>query len=285
MNAAAPYRSLRPTSRWAIRALVVTIALDVVIAVHNVVDARMLTREIEAPGTVTSDRLALSDSIVMTLASLQIALLIITAVAFLLWFRRAAANLPALGAVPRYSPGWTVGMWFVPFVNWVLPKRAANDAWRAGTNEEPPLRLNLWWFAWVVALILGRVVNNSAEDAETLADHRALAEVEIAAVAVDAAAAVLAILVIRAINRRQEQRYELGPIPSAPDRPELRSIPDSPPEVREDDEFVVPPAWGRPAETAGARFTRTDDEDAEELAPERPRFTRDDDRAPSPSGD
>lgn len=284
MSAAAPYRSLKPTSRWAIRALVVTIALDVVIAVHNVIDARMLTREIDAPGTVTADRLALSDSIIMTLASLQLALLIVTAIAFLFWFRRAAANLPALGALPRYSPAWSVGMWFVLFVNWVLPKRAANDAWRAGTDDEPPLRLNLWWLAWIVALIMNRVVQNAANDAETLADHRALAEVEIAAVAVDAAAAVLAILVIRAVNRRQEERHALGPVPATPpDRPDLRSIPDSPPEVRGDDEFVVPPAWGRAPEGVESRFGRSDDAAAAER--DEPRFTRDDDRASAPSGD
>lgn len=259
MSTDAPYRSLTPTSRWAIRALVVTIAVNVAIAVHDVADIRMLDREIAAPGSVSDDRLALSDSIVLTLTGLEWAFWIISVVAFLLWFRRAAANLPALGDVPRYSPAWSVGMWFVPFVNWVLPKRAANDAWRAGTNEEPPRVLNLWWAAWIVNLLVSRALWRESQDAESMRDFRAVDELEIAAVTINAVAAVLAIMVIRAVNRRQEERHALGPIPVAPARPELRAGPASPPQVRDDDEFSVPPAWGRAPESAEPRFTRDDD--------------------------
>jgi hypothetical protein len=53
-------------------------------------------------------------------------------------FRRAYRNLPALGAEsPRFSSGWAVGAWFVPFLNLVRPKQIMDDIWRASDPALP----------------------------------------------------------------------------------------------------------------------------------------------------
>ncbi|MEU5254887.1 DUF4328 domain-containing protein [Streptomyces longwoodensis] len=54
---------------------------------------------------------------------------------------------------------WTVGAWFVPGVNFVVPRRFVLDIGRASSlawreNRDTAL-VNLWWAAWVAhALVL-----------------------------------------------------------------------------------------------------------------------------------
>ncbi|HMA36213.1 MAG TPA: DUF4328 domain-containing protein [Chloroflexia bacterium] len=57
-------------------------------------------------------------------------------VLFLIWIYRAHRNLPALGAAClKYSPGWAVGGFFVPFVSLVLPFRVMAEIWKASQPE------------------------------------------------------------------------------------------------------------------------------------------------------
>src|SRR5690348_9369335 len=50
------------------------------------------------------------------------------AVALMLWLSRAYSNLdPVEPGHRRYGPGWEVGSWFIPFLNWYRPPRTLND--------------------------------------------------------------------------------------------------------------------------------------------------------------
>lgn len=63
---------------------------------------------------------------------------LITAVVFVVWFRRMYRNLPSLGARElRWSPGWAVGAWFVPFLNLWRPVQIACDISRASDPTAP----------------------------------------------------------------------------------------------------------------------------------------------------
>ena len=58
--------------------------------------------------------------------------LIVAAFAFLIaWTSRLYRNLRPLGVRRlRFTEGWAIGGWFVPFVNLVRPKQILNDIWR-----------------------------------------------------------------------------------------------------------------------------------------------------------
>jgi len=54
----------------------------------------------------------------------EIVLLIGAAVTFLVWFHRVDKNLSALGGRDlKYTPGWAMGGFFVPFLNLVRPSQ------------------------------------------------------------------------------------------------------------------------------------------------------------------
>jgi hypothetical protein len=96
--------------------------------------------------------------------SLSFLLSIATIVMWLIWQHRAQSNLFAR-RVPglRYTPGWCVGWWFVPFANVVVPYlcvrelfgRAGVPAHEGGARRDA--RVGGWWAAYLGSTVLGLI--------------------------------------------------------------------------------------------------------------------------------
>jgi hypothetical protein len=128
----------------------------------------------------------------------------VTAAVFLGWFHRSYRNLAALGAQGRQlSPAWAVGWWFVPIACLWKPHGATQEMWRAGDPAavRPSNLIRLWWAAWLVSLVLFNVAAFSGVDTGIVSWQGALS----AQAAV--LAAVLAILVVRSVSARQDERW------------------------------------------------------------------------------
>ncbi len=152
----------------------------------------------------------------------QIALFLVTATAFLMWLHRVRRNLPALGAEGlRFTPGWAVGWWFVPIMNLFRPFQIMSETWRASDpgavgGDWPSARrtpLIGWWWA---LLLVGGGFGNFANFVATVAflDRPGVSDLLIAksaGVAVSdgliLVATILAALIVRDINRRQEEKH------------------------------------------------------------------------------
>lgn len=90
-------------------------------------------------------------------------LMTLAIVLFLVWLarsRRKAQNLSPEALLP--SRGWTMGAWFIPVVNFFVPRRFVLDIARASSASWEPRRdtrlVNLWWAAWImhaVVLVVG----------------------------------------------------------------------------------------------------------------------------------
>jgi hypothetical protein len=117
--------------------------------------------------------------------------------------RRLYRNLPALSNYPRrFTDGWAVGAWFVPFLNFVRPKQIVDDIWRATSPDQPewwpPTRppvsnlLHVWWGALIVTGIAGR----AAAGADPATDVASSRQVVQTALIVDVAAIVAAALTL-----------------------------------------------------------------------------------------
>ena len=80
------------------------------------------------------------------------------------WIYVAACNVRALGA--RHldsSPGWSVGWYAVPIMNWFRPFQAMSEIYRAShrptewrSQPTPPI-LGSWWAAWILSGLFGNV--------------------------------------------------------------------------------------------------------------------------------
>lgn len=131
---------LASRAAWATRLLVASFVLE------GAVDALEIT-EPELGGRLW----ALTGSVALVGFAVQVA----TAVAFCRWFYRAYANLPALGErTPRFTPGWAIGYFFIPFLNLFRPYQAAKEIWAASTRSPHGL-LVAWWALWLLANFAG----------------------------------------------------------------------------------------------------------------------------------
>jgi hypothetical protein len=146
---------------------------------------------------------------------LQLLLYLTTAIFLMTFLYRAHENLPALGTPKnrlQYSSGWMVGSFFVPFVSLVVPYRAVKELWQyslpvpelypavSDYASEPPAHFAFWWFFWILAHILNNVVFRIEANADL-----PLPWLNAVVSALEIAASVCLILVVRSIDKRQEE--------------------------------------------------------------------------------
>jgi Domain of unknown function (DUF4328) len=198
-------------------ALVVCAVLDVV-AVASDVSYRNLIQNALAGATISLQQADSADHRQAVIGWWQVGVLLATAVLYVVWFRRAYVNVGRLGVHGlRYGPRWAVSAWFVPFLNFVRPKVIANDIWRGsdpklapeatvGLGTPVPWYLNVWWAAFLIAGIAGRIAFSSARHASTLSGLDTATTALLVSDALDLVAAIAAVAVVVDIFRRQQSR-------------------------------------------------------------------------------
>jgi hypothetical protein len=103
-------------------------------------------------------------------------LFIVTFILLLIWLNLAYKSGQSRGAIDRkWGSGWTVGAWFIPFANLVIPKLVVNEVDRMSRTElsEPIgaawkgmprlVTSDLWW-ALYLAGILATTIADSGVD-------------------------------------------------------------------------------------------------------------------------
>ena len=74
-------------------------------------------------------------------------------ISFLMWLYRASKNLASLGVDQWFSPGWSVGWWFVPIACLWQPFRVVSEIWTKSHPEDNsrPAMLWVWWITWLAS--------------------------------------------------------------------------------------------------------------------------------------
>jgi len=213
-------------------ALVAVIVSDILAIGSDLLEIRLMSRLVDGDDVSLSS--LDSDDLRQGVAALVVfAVFVASTVLFLRWFHRAYSNLPALRSQPRFKRGWAIGGWFVPIMWFWRPKQIANDIWRGSdpspralefTRTEVGSLLGLWWAAWIIGgfvytrSTLAYLNTPAASDAGISAlvgdvqdarDIRYAAILDVVASGIDIAAAVLAILVVRALTSRELGRARL----------------------------------------------------------------------------
>ncbi len=71
-------------------------------------------------------------------SSLFVVVQLVIVVLFIVWMFRAAKNNEALGrSNARFGPGWSIGSWFIPIANLVIPVLIVQDLWRGAMPRVP----------------------------------------------------------------------------------------------------------------------------------------------------
>lgn len=211
------FKSSRVLSRWVIGLLAAVGVSSLIIGLADVTGNLMVPGF--AAGEFEIEGLGLAIVGVMGLAALVLLpSLLACVITYCVWMYRSSANARALGATGlQYTPGWSVGYWFIPFLNLVRPYQAIKEIYQASVGDQVsfdgteswksnvvPGFFGAWWFCWVVSNILQRIESRADRFPNGLGP--ATIPIGIASTVLGRAAAVLAILVVREITNAQEKR-------------------------------------------------------------------------------
>lgn len=123
------------------------------------------------------------------------------------WIYRTNANAQSFGSGLSITPGWSVGWFFVPFANLVMPFQGVKEVWQesheaAGWLEalESPL-LGWWWGLWIAMNIVSNIAG-FAGPYQPGATQGALM-LEAVAAALSVAGGLVLILLIRRLDATQ----------------------------------------------------------------------------------
>lgn len=197
--------------------LSLTIALDLAIIASYCMQIRLL--QATRLGQVSQEQFESNDDRQQLLAVASVILMVAGTVCFVMWFHRVYRNLPALGAAGlRYTPAWAVAYWFIPILNLGRPCQVACEIWRASDPEVEetwgtawqrarltPL-VGLWWATWLIANFAVYLASRLPTD--TIDQLTSTSWCMIAATVPSLLSVSLAIWLVTAIDRRQEEKYE-----------------------------------------------------------------------------
>ena len=144
---------------------------------------------------------------------LQITLFLVTLIVFGRWIFVSARNAGALGVTGlRFSPGWSVGWYFVPLLNLWKPYQAMREIYKGSSDPsdwastKTPGILPLWWAAWLASGFVGRVAwFHSKIGAEELPDLIQTSAWTFASDAIDIPLYIVALVLVTRISTLQER--------------------------------------------------------------------------------
>ena len=229
-----------------IAAFVLTIAVAIWSLVVDLGRASYVSSVLNGAVRITDSAAAHQDDRVRGAAVATLLTLVVTGAVFITWFailvRRLHAGRPGMF---RHRPGWAIGGWFVPFLNFVRPKQMLDDAWRAAADGAKPVPgvFHAWWGLYLtanlVSIVGGRIAGSNPNDAHALMDGDRISG---AGDALWAIAAVLGIVVVAMLDVAARRA---GPAPEPAASPQL-SWPQPAPGAAAAMVFNPPPGWPAP---------------------------------------
>lgn len=160
-------------------------------------------------GQLTIARAEEFDRSGLILAILYGASLLLSLIALLAWLSRSVDNVPSLGGgTPIATPRWSIGWWFIPLANLVRPYRIIRDVHdRMATDDRRGGGWVIlgWWLFWIVSNFIGSMLLQR-DTPDTLDGLRTWFSVGAIIEALDIPAVVLAIVIVRRIQARADDR-------------------------------------------------------------------------------
>ncbi len=190
--------------------LIMNILFDVISIVSNEMQIDLLKRA-HAQAAVTIQEAEANDARQQTIGVVQTVLYIVTAIVFLIWLNRSYKVLIELGTPStRFSPGWAVGYWFIPFINLWRPYQIVKELWcrSAEFHVSPikaPIAIGVWWVAWIALNVSGRAVLSATLRAESIEEHMEATNLSTYSACLSIGAGALALWITNSINQLQKR--------------------------------------------------------------------------------
>jgi hypothetical protein len=211
-----PYRSLRGLTTALTWLLVVAAVSCLGAAVAHLVRASRISDFADAPSFRTLGRLDDADDAVGGTRGWLLAVSVAVFVLLVIYLFKAAKNTERWQAArARWTPGWAIGGWFIPFANLVIPVLVVLDIWRRSPEDgrEPGIAVVIWW--WVLYLVGFTAMWVGRDEPDDLDTFRTLDDVAAAGAVLAIASAILLVVVVRRLAARQQALAAAAPTAAA----------------------------------------------------------------------
>lgn len=184
----------------------VTFGMEIISALSNLAEMALLD------GNFTEAEASANDARQVFVGSLYLIVFIVTAVPFLMWIYRANLNCRGFGAQGmKFTPGWSVGYYFIPIINLYRPLQAMKEIGQVSQNptnwqsEKISPLFGWWWALWLVAWILGHMVWRLTMNARSIEDFQTVSGLSVLGNLNGIALCLVAITMIKSIAAKQDK--------------------------------------------------------------------------------
>lgn len=205
------HRDATSLVHWVRLSLYAQVVISMVAVMSGALEYQILTGLRD--GTFPSQEAAIgaaeaSDARQGIVGMLQTLVYIFSGFLILRWIHRANWNARALGAHGmQFTPGWSIGWYFVPFLNLWKPYQAMKEIWKASHAPHAwqphavPSLLGNWWGLWLLTSMLS---NGSLRLTLRAEDIGQLLSANMVTVASDLSGVVLALVFLVLLRRVDE---------------------------------------------------------------------------------
>ena len=169
-----------------------------------------LLERIAADAEWTPEEADANDFRQFLIGSLALVVSITTSIVFLRWLYLSSRNAHEVTTGMRFTPGWTVGWYFVPIFTIWKPYQAMVELFRASdpaVTAQVPAFLRMWWGLWLVSIVVGNAVFRRMFRSDTVEELVTLSRVTAASYLVDAATVVAAYVLVSRLAAYQEAKF------------------------------------------------------------------------------
>lgn len=162
-------------------------------------------------GSITTEAATANDARQRMMAFLYLGAFIPTGILFLRWIHRATLNCRGFTSGMNFTPGWSIGFYFIPFMNLFKPYQAMKEIWQVSRDpfswqvQATPFILKAWWTLWISSALLTRIslrMKGRVTSPDTLVDATI---VSITSSLVDILLIIVAVTMISRISKMQEK--------------------------------------------------------------------------------
>ena len=221
------FRSVNKLIKWVCWLYIILAIVSAIAIASGYAQAELLNRAISGEVITEAEAIA-NDTREAVVASVQTLLFIASFIVFLIWVYRTHKNLPYLHAEGlRFTPGWSVGWFFVPVMSLFRPYQVVSEKWKASKpkintsdntawKQSPSSPIVGWWWAFFlisnyVSMIAMRMLLRGEELSDLLTATYAYMISDVIAIVW----IIITILMVRGISQFQEAKNRLISLPKA----------------------------------------------------------------------
>lgn len=140
----------------------------------------------------------------------QVGISIASLVFFWIWVHRANSNVRSLGATGlQFTPGWSVGWYFIPIANLWKPYQAMKEIFKASKSPRHWFSQNvgtvvqLWWIFWIISGACAQISLRSSLNAESIDELLISNRITLLSDIIDIPSAILSLLLVSSVFQMQ----------------------------------------------------------------------------------